>query len=416
MRMTIGRKLAVGNLLFGATFLMVIGLTWSAYSELSPLLKEMGRKQETMTHLNTLQSQTLALIRAEQGYIITRNESEFANWTTAFQRLLQIVDTLERRISHQSQKVIMDDYVLAKFEYREAFRKIRRQLTQPDGNNGGDDAIREVHELASSNTVVLTRVMAEAIDELVVFNQQRLREHAVVADRALKDRATVAALLFSIALLLSFVWAWRTQWTITGPLVRLLESTKRIGKGNWDATTLTSVAINSKDELGDLADAFQVMVERLKETVVSRDELMAEMARRGEAEAELERSVVTLERSNSELDEFAYIASHDLKEPLRGIGNYAAFLLEDYAEKLDAEGRSKLETLTQLAGRMEAIINSLLYYSRLGRLDLSIRQTDLNEIVAEVLESVRITIDEQSVAHPYPQTASDYHLRLGAHQ
>ena len=116
-----------------------------------------------------------------------------------------------------------------------------------------------------------------------------------------------------------------------------------------------------------------------------------------QAELALEAYAAELKRSNEELDDFAYIASHDLKEPLRGIGSYAAFLLEDYGEHLDDEGRAKLDTLTHLAKRMESIINALLYYSRLGRLDMARQETDLNEIVAEVLDSVRITLDEQRV-------------------
>ena len=60
---------------------------------------------------------------------------------------------------------------------------------------------------------------------------------------------------------------------------------------------------------------------------------------------ELQGRNADLLRSNQELDEFAYIASHDLKEPLRGIHNYATFLLEDYKDKLDEEGGAKLETL-----------------------------------------------------------------------
>lgn len=59
-----------------------------------------------------------------------------------------------------------------------------------------------------------------------------------------------------------------------------------------------------------------------------------------------------LQRSNSELDAFAYIASHDLKEPLRGIHNYATFLLEDYGNILDAEGTEKLGTMVRLTKRM----------------------------------------------------------------
>jgi PAS domain S-box-containing protein len=102
-------------------------------------------------------------------------------------------------------------------------------------------------------------------------------------------------------------------------------------------------------------------------------------------------------RSNQELDEFAYIASHDLKEPLRGIHNYATFLMEDYADKLDEPGKSKLETLKFLTQRMEGLIDSLLEYSRVGRVDLAVGDTNLNEVVREILDSLRITLEEQHV-------------------
>lgn len=122
-----------------------------------------------------------------------------------------------------------------------------------------------------------------------------------------------------------------------------------------------------------------------------RNEIIAVVLRKAE---ELARLNIELARSNAELDSFAYIASHDLKEPLRGIYNYASFLIEDYEDKLDAEGVEKLHTLKHLTRRMDALIESLLHYSRVGRVDLSFYPTDLNQLLAEVLELLKPLIDE----------------------
>jgi light-regulated signal transduction histidine kinase (bacteriophytochrome) len=119
--------------------------------------------------------------------------------------------------------------------------------------------------------------------------------------------------------------------------------------------------------------------------------------------ARLRALVDELARSNKELDDFAYIASHDLKEPLRGIHNYAAFLLEDYAEKLDGDGRTKIETLIRLSQRMDSLIDSLLEYSRVGRVAPEVSETDLNEVVAEVLDSLHITIQQRGVELRVPR-------------
>ncbi|MBW4643659.1 MAG: GAF domain-containing protein [Goleter apudmare HA4340-LM2] len=118
---------------------------------------------------------------------------------------------------------------------------------------------------------------------------------------------------------------------------------------------------------------------------------------------ELAQLNIELERSNKELDAFAYIASHDLKEPLRGIHNYSNFLIEDYSDALNAEGKAKLNTLIRLTQRMEDLIDSLLHFSRLGRMDLSMQYTDLNIVVGSILELLSARIEETGVEIRIPR-------------
>ncbi len=110
------------------------------------------------------------------------------------------------------------------------------------------------------------------------------------------------------------------------------------------------------------------------ELVVSRSERLAELN-------------ADLTRSNDELDAFAYVASHDLKEPLRGIHKYAHQLLES-AQLLDQESRRRVENLMRLTVRMDSLLDSLLHFSRVGRTTLELEAVDLNEIIDESLEMV----------------------------
>ena len=132
--------------------------------------------------------------------------------------------------------------------------------------------------------------------------------------------------------------------------------------------------------------------------------------------ADLARLNAELERSNIELDAFAYIASHDLKEPLRGLHNYAHFLMEDYGDQLDAAGKDKLQTLIHLTQRMESLIETLLHYSRVGRVDLAIQEADLNVVLREILERLDVSIKEQHIQiripHPLPTILCD-RVRVG---
>ncbi len=106
---------------------------------------------------------------------------------------------------------------------------------------------------------------------------------------------------------------------------------------------------------------------------------------------------VELERSNSELDSFAYAASHDLKEPLRGVHNYVGLMLREEGDRLSEESRTRMQTVLRLTQRSEDLINSLLHYSQIGRADLLKRKTDLNEVVKNALEALKIRIDEGKV-------------------
>lgn len=110
-----------------------------------------------------------------------------------------------------------------------------------------------------------------------------------------------------------------------------------------------------------------------------------------------------LERSNEELDSFAYIASHDLKEPLRGIHNYSNFLIEDYGEVLAEDGIEKLQTIARLTQRMEDLIQSLLHYSRIGRAELSWQTTDLNELLDHIIDTVNMSFQDICVKINIPR-------------
>ena len=103
-----------------------------------------------------------------------------------------------------------------------------------------------------------------------------------------------------------------------------------------------------------------------------------------------------LERSNFELDSFAYIAAHDLKAPLRGIHNYSHILIESYGEQLDGDGQEKLQTLMRLTQRMESLIESLLYYSKIGRGELMRTEVNLTSLVNETLEMMQMRLQESN--------------------
>ena len=118
---------------------------------------------------------------------------------------------------------------------------------------------------------------------------------------------------------------------------------------------------------------------------------------------EMARVNLELNRSNIELDSFAYIASHDLKEPLRGIHNYSNFLMEDYAELLPEDGLAKLQTVVRLTQRMDDLISSLMHYSQLGRTELSRQAVNLDALVQQTIKTLEISQPQKPIEFRLPQ-------------
>jgi len=110
-----------------------------------------------------------------------------------------------------------------------------------------------------------------------------------------------------------------------------------------------------------------------------------------------------LKQSNKELDDFTYIVSHDLKDPLRGINNYATFLIEDCQDKLNSENRKNLESIKRLSQRMSQLIEDLRDCSRIDYMELAFGVHDLYEPLNEVLESLEYVIDESNISIQVPQ-------------
>ena len=120
-----------------------------------------------------------------------------------------------------------------------------------------------------------------------------------------------------------------------------------------------------------------------------------------EARRERERSqqalagkIEELARSNADLEQFAYVASHDLQEPLRMVSAYTQLLADRYRGKLDDQADKYIHYAVDGAARMQSLIHDLLAFSRVGRHGTAVAMTDCNEVVQQVLESLQAAILE----------------------
>ncbi len=131
------------------------------------------------------------------------------------------------------------------------------------------------------------------------------------------------------------------------------------------------------------AGVFTEATERLLDGVAAQAAIALDNARLFD---DARRLIVTLERKNAELDQFAYVASHDLKAPLRGIANLSQWIEDDLGDRMDDQARYHMRLLRGRVTRLEGLIDGILSYSRAGRADSSANEVDTRALVDEVWE------------------------------
>jgi light-regulated signal transduction histidine kinase (bacteriophytochrome) len=157
------------------------------------------------------------------------------------------------------------------------------------------------------------------------------------------------------------------------------------------STTMDTDHLKSKiSALEQLLDTYERIVSEQTE------KLYAEIAERRKAEDIVAEHARELARSNAELEQFAYVASHDLQEPLRMVASFVQLLERRYKGKLDSEAEEFIAYAVEGATRMKKLINDLLAISRVGGGDREMKMLDIEAILALVLGKRKETIEESS--------------------
>jgi signal transduction histidine kinase len=208
-------------------------------------------------------------------------------------------------------------------------------------------------------------------------------------------------LLILVSLLLVFLTSgFLVVKKILRPLAKLHDAVQVAAEGNLSA----AVPVHSNDEIGEICRAFNTMTKNLREGRESLQKAHSEL------EVRVEERTAELKRSNAELEQFAYVASHDLQEPLRMVASYLQLLERRYKSFLDDEADKFIAYAVDGAKRMQQLISDLLAYSRVTTRGKAFQRTDVEEVLSTAIGNLRMAIEEsdaQVIHDPLPTVTAD---------
>lgn len=242
------------------------------------------------------------------------------------------------------------------------------------------DELRELFDVQNAN---LSQTRQASVDEL--GHVRAWRDGVVIA---------MVAAFFAMAVLLTVL----VRSAVTRPLAALAASCRRITEGDFAQRIVPQGPKDIRAIAADVEDMRQRVVEELD---ASRS-----------AKETVDQQADELRRSNAELEQFAYVASHDLQEPLRKVASFCQLLEKRYSDKLDERGLEYIGFAVDGAKRMQVLINDLLTFSRVGRLNATHTEVSLDEALDSALRNLATAVGESGAEierpdEPLPQIDGD---------
>ncbi len=242
---------------------------------------------------------------------------------------------------------------------------------------------RNHHEIRDGYLHYFHPVMEEDVEVGTLY----LRVDTSGVNARIADHVRTLMSLMGVAFLASLALAYALHGPISRPIQALAAV---VGRVTCEGDYSVRVSKTGEDEIGQLYDGFNAMM------------------------AQIEQRQIELERSNRDLNQFAHIASHDLKAPLRAIASLSAWLDEDHGAELSTEGRQKLSSIRDRVSRMDELIQGILQYARVGRGGSRRRPVDVGGLLRDVIDLIDVPEGcVIEIKEPMPSVVSQ---RLGLEQ
>ncbi|MFF1546066.1 CHASE3 domain-containing protein [Streptomyces sp. NPDC058291] len=225
---------------------------------------------------------------------------------------------------------------------------------------------------------------------------QAVREGRAKLSHERKTRNAVLSGMVAVFLLTGLTLAVLVRMLVTRPLEALRGASRQVADGDFGHVIAIGGPADLAAVAADVEGMRQQIVAELEASRRQRDALTAQAA-------DLDAQAVELRRSNAELEQFAYVASHDLQEPLRKVASFCQLLEKRYGDKLDERALQYIDFAVDGAKRMQILINDLLTFSRVGRVNDAQLPVALDRTLDKALTNLTAAVEESGARIDRPE-------------
>ena len=245
---------------------------------------------------------------------------------------------------------------------------------------------RERRLLESKN--LIETIVSNVVDAVVILDNEACIESINTAAAAIFGYTLPQAVGEDLSLLLNELPLTGRHSSSQEYWKQKLDSREQM----WQATGRRSNGESFPVEISISKIAFDQRMIVIIRDITERQQAAAKLQARAQELTQLNDTLAStnteLQARNQELDQFAYVASHDLKAPLRAIASLSEWVEEDLAEQLPEENKHQIHLLRSRVFRMEALINGLLEYARIGRMQNSLEMVDVGALLGEIIDTL----------------------------
>jgi signal transduction histidine kinase len=371
----------------------------STFDSLHSVIKEQVRALAEINRLhyraNQIRLLEVELFENSDYYTVTGGVNNLNDLAESFEQELR--DFVSTFIVEEDEKA---DLLLSSWgTYRKG---LERSLQHVKSMN-----MTEAKKVSRYNSFPGFQVLSKNMDMLSSEIEKRTQQSYDDSVIRIKAKRHLFLLISIVGITGGIIVALVLSRSISRRIMLLRTGALRLADGNMKDL----IPIEGGDELTDLAFSFNEMTKKLQSTTTSVDNLNREVTQRKKAEEtmkklnrDLENTVNKLAEANNNLKAFVYIASHDLREPLRKITSFGALLKESLESKLSKDDAENLNYMVDGARRMTQMIEGLLSYSRISTKGQPAEVIDLNELVKQLKElELAVLIGEKNVELEIPQ-------------